>query len=145
VNLKRAWLCLLVPYLVLTVLYYATAFEWKVSDGVAWETRENFFGFWLLYSAVFVFVLIVRGTVRFVEAFDRDAREMRERRRAEDLRRGVCPACGYDIRGLPRARCPECGENLITAKSAFEGGEGAANKGREEALRLAGLPSMNRQ
>lgn len=23
--------------------------------------------------------------------------------------RGLCPACGYDLRGLPEPRCPECG------------------------------------
>ena len=26
------------------------------------------------------------------------------------LRKHICPKCGYDIRGLPECRCPECGE-----------------------------------
>lgn len=31
-----------------------------------------------------------------------------EEKRADKLRRGVCPSCTYDIRGLA-GRCPECG------------------------------------
>lgn len=30
-------------------------------------------------------------------------------RRATRRKRGRCPSCGYDIRGLPEPRCPECG------------------------------------
>ena len=33
----------------------------------------------------------------------------RRQRRLAKLRRGRCPNCGYDIRGLPQRRCPECG------------------------------------
>lgn len=25
---------------------------------------------------------------------------------------GLCPACGYDLRGLPRTQCPECGGTI---------------------------------
>ena len=34
----------------------------------------------------------------------------RHQRRLAKLRRGRCPNCGYDVRGLPQRRCPECGE-----------------------------------
>jgi len=30
-------------------------------------------------------------------------------RRSRPRRRGLCVKCGYDLRGLPRPRCPECG------------------------------------
>jgi hypothetical protein len=30
--------------------------------------------------------------------------------------RGACAACGYDLRGLPRARCPECGAESLIAR-----------------------------
>jgi hypothetical protein len=30
-------------------------------------------------------------------------------RRRSRLRRGACPACGYDLRGNAGGRCPECG------------------------------------
>ena len=31
---------------------------------------------------------------------------------SERLRQGLCPNCGYDLRGLNTARCPECGIKL---------------------------------
>ena len=31
---------------------------------------------------------------------------------SERLRQGLCPRCGYDLRGLNTARCPECGAKL---------------------------------
>ncbi|MCL4743391.1 MAG: hypothetical protein KJZ54_14440 [Phycisphaerales bacterium] len=30
-------------------------------------------------------------------------------RTARRLRRGLCPLCRYDLRGLPQRACPECG------------------------------------
>jgi len=38
-------------------------------------------------------------------------------RRRRRIRRGLCPACGYDLRGTAAAssaRCPECGQGLAT-------------------------------
>jgi hypothetical protein len=36
----------------------------------------------------------------------------RQTRETERLRKGLCPRCGYDLRGLNTARCPECGTPL---------------------------------
>lgn len=36
--------------------------------------------------------------------------------RATALRRGRCPRCGYDIRGLVETRCPECGEKWAASE-----------------------------
>ena len=36
---------------------------------------------------------------------------------SERLRQGLCPNCGYDLRGLNTARCPECGTKLRPPKA----------------------------
>jgi hypothetical protein len=38
---------------------------------------------------------------------------LRSRKRRSRRRRGLCAACGYDLRGNPSAKaCPECGHGL---------------------------------
>lgn len=37
---------------------------------------------------------------------------LRRRRRAARVRRGLCAACGYDLRGA-RGGCPECGSARV--------------------------------
>ena len=48
---------------------------------------------WLLVPATPLPAIWLRGRVR----------------RAVRRRRGLCPACGYDLRATTDARCPECG------------------------------------
>jgi hypothetical protein len=60
----------------------------------AWSTTFSaWLGFPFLLLAAYPAIAFVRGPLR------------RHRRRAENL----CAWCGYDLRGLPEARCPECG------------------------------------
>jgi hypothetical protein len=39
----------------------------------------------------------------------------RDRRSRLRLRQGLCPACGYDLRGAAHERCPECGAAVADA------------------------------
>jgi hypothetical protein len=41
------------------------------------------------------------------------------------LARGLCPQCGYDLRGLPHRRCPECGTTWSAEEMIKEVGEAA--------------------
>lgn len=33
----------------------------------------------------------------------------------------MCPECGYDLYGIPRAKCPECGSSAVTTERSAEG------------------------
>ena len=56
--------------------------------------------------------LIVAATVQAVVLFWWAFSVLRRKRiRVVRERRGLCPACGYDVRGI-RHRCPECAERL---------------------------------
>jgi hypothetical protein len=71
-----------------------------------------------LLSNIFLVVLLVRSLAWTIPIFDALGRglsgatmtpaERAALRRKKDLSRGDCPACGYDIRGLPTRVCPEC-------------------------------------
>jgi hypothetical protein len=49
--------------------------------------------------------------------FDRWRRQRSARRRRDA---GLCPKCGYDLRGSP-GRCPECGTPVEAAINAIPG------------------------
>jgi hypothetical protein len=60
--------------------------------------------FWWVYGAVFGLIII--GWLRI------EKRRDLLRKRA---RQGLCPRCGYDLRGSPE-RCPECGRERVQSE-----------------------------
>ncbi len=51
--------------------------------------------------------------------------EIRRRRRLRELQRaGLCRHCGYDLRGITSARCPECGTIVDASTPSPLAGEG---------------------
>lgn len=62
------------------------------------EVREVTLPLWMLFAvfATYPAVVLVRGPLR------------RRRRR----RMGLCIRCGYNLKGLPEPRCPECGRTV---------------------------------
>jgi hypothetical protein len=62
----------------------------------------------LLRTAAYSFL----ATVPFVAAGAWLGSKPRYRRRAALRDAGACLACGYDLRGSPGPRCPECGEPI---------------------------------
>jgi TM2 domain-containing membrane protein YozV len=65
--------------------------------GDVWVIRPGSAGCWLLACLSFLFAALAAITgVLWPSAEE------------EDVRRGLCPACGYDLRATPD-RCPECG------------------------------------
>lgn len=55
--------------------------------------------------------------------FFRAVRRRRARRMREQLDAGLCPRCGYDLRGTPR-RCPECGAVVMGPVIVVRSGAG---------------------
>jgi hypothetical protein len=60
---------------------------------------------------VFVAVLLLAVAAGFLR------REQEHWYRRQLLRRGagLCPHCGYELKGLPAERCPECGVDIAAA------------------------------
>lgn len=77
-------------------------------------------------SNVLLAALLVRSlawTVPIIDAIGRSLSgatmspaERAAHRRKKALAAGQCPACGYDIRGLPDRRCPECAHRWTEAE-----------------------------
>lgn len=52
---------------------------------------------------------LIGNTVLFASAWAGGLSFLRAARRAQRRKRGLCPMCAYDLRGLTERGCPECG------------------------------------
>jgi hypothetical protein len=73
------------------------------------------------------FGVISHGMLVIAVACLRQSNRMVDPRRwaGDRLAHGLCPHCGYDIRGLPESRCPECGMTWSAEEMGDEVGESA--------------------
>jgi len=82
-----------------------------------WESPRK----WRLHVGGFVVDMVIWATPAYVVGHV--LRSCQVRRLKRRLTNGLCVNCGYDLRGLPLPRCPECGE-------PFDQGEGL-ERGRQ--------------
>ena len=75
-------------------------------DGVSFDRSASIPTWLLLTTAVAVTALPARAL-------------WRARKRATSDRRGLCRACGYDLRGADHERCPECGASVPRVAAAL--------------------------
>ena len=87
-----------------------TAHAVFVFDGKLLPLRPIWPGFAIntVFYAVVLWLLFALGGTPFA---------LRRRRR---IKRGLCPKCAYDLRGIESSACPECGclhrhRNLVTS------------------------------
>jgi hypothetical protein len=71
------------------------------------DAKERFIYQEMLFSIPYWLIVCVASSTGFMLSI----RPLRERRR---MRKGVCPACGYDVRATPD-HCPECGLGIASA------------------------------
>jgi hypothetical protein len=70
-----------------------------------------------LYNIAFAFALAVwLWSASWFPFAVRD--QIRDGQRHERLGRGCCAGCGYDLRGIASAACPECGEPVGVIEAA---------------------------
>ncbi len=119
---------MLIPYFAATVCFYALCFDVSWTQHLSKPVQAAIVKVWLFSGAGLIVLVMVHGVVQLIEGVRRDRRARAARERELDLMRGVCPACGYDTRGLLQARCPECGEGLEDGAGAdVMDGAGAAD------------------
>ena len=83
-------------------------------DGVCLTVREKGAG-WFTAAAV----VTTLGRTHLGE-WEAGRRVAGWRRRRTRLARGMCPACGYDLRASPE-RCPECGRVDLPPRPCTQG------------------------
>ncbi len=86
-------------------LMAGTVLEMAVVLSMAVIDRWRVSGYYLNVVHVGLNVGILAATVAFGPAIVL----LMSRRYLRPIDRGLCGGCGYDLRGLPEARCPECG------------------------------------
>jgi hypothetical protein len=64
-----------------------------------------------LVAPTWFVALLAAGMIVFAARFLRRERRLRQRRAA-----GECLACGYDLRGVEHACCPECGKPVALTR-----------------------------
>jgi len=57
-------------------------------------------------AAAFAALVLLIYSLRWIPD---SVRRVRDRRRERAVARGLCPACGYEMAGIPGGVCPECG------------------------------------
>jgi hypothetical protein len=84
---------------------------WPIADYQDVKMVERVLGPYTCPIAAAVFVMF-SGIVWIVAYRTREKQKLARSREA----RGLCVACGYDLRGNTSQRCPECGRTKLTQK-----------------------------
>jgi hypothetical protein len=73
----------------------------NIQDGSTWQARGFYNALEIPWWSLLVLFSLLPAS-----------RWIAGRRRRAKARRGLCPACGYDLRATPD-RCPECGASAV--------------------------------
>ncbi len=92
----------------------------RLADGDAWSFR-------IIWRGLLMLSLLIGGCLLAASIMVLSLHRQRYlfrlaaswRGRARIRATGRCDQCGYDLRGLPRPVCPECGRNFADARLSF--------------------------